>query len=313
MRAVGAALVAARPGRRNDAGVHHRGPGSRPGRQAQDCLGGATCPGPERCLREVPQRRHPARHQRRRVRAAGSQDRVPLAAAPPRRGQRGAGRDGARVRAGRRRRRHRGRRGPRLFRGRSFRRRIRRAPDAHRRDRPRVDRGRSGRADPHSPHDPSGGAGRSLGSLGADHLGGQQAAQHGTRRPADVPGDRGQRRDVQAPLRQPVWHRAVRVHRDDGADKPLLRRPHGRPGRLRLVRQGAGAAGRGLERPGCRLRGGPGARPRGGCRRLRGHAAGRGGRGRGFLRHLDRNPRRPAPRAFRADERSGPSSPMPAG
>ena len=83
------------------------------------------------------------------------------------------------------------------------------------------------------------------------------------RRPAHVPGDRGEQRALQAPLRQPLRHRPVdaRCHRP--AHEPQLRRARVLHRRLRLGRQGPRALRPRPGRPRHRRRGRPGRRPRG--------------------------------------------------
>ena len=61
-------------------------------------------------------------------------------------------------------------------------------------------------------------------------------ARDGRRRRAEVPDRLGQRREHEAPLRQPLRHRAVDARRRHPRDEPPARRPHARRLRLRLVR-----------------------------------------------------------------------------
>ena len=117
----------------------------------------------------------------------------------------------------------------------------------------------------------------------------------GRRRQAHVPGDRGQRRSLQAPVRQPLRDGPVDARRRSPADEPVVRRPRVLRRRVRLGRQGPGAlrAGRGRPRHGRRNR------PRRGARRAHGRLTGshrldgRAAR-RGRARHGDGRDRRGA-------------------
>ena len=103
-----------------------------------------------------------------------------------------------------------------------------------------------------------------------------------------LPGDRRQRGQDEAPVRQPLRDGAVDDRRDHPGHERPARRSLVRRGRLRLVRPRRRDAGEGARRPRDRHRGrrDEGARGRDG--RLPGDADGEGGRARRHLRHRDR-------------------------
>ncbi len=111
---------------------------------------------------------------------------------------------------------------------------------------------------------------------GRDDDGRDPAAGDGEGRRAQAAGHRRQRRPDQALLRQPLRHGPEHDRRRDPRDRHAAGRPPGRGLRLRLVRQGRGAAGprHGLARD--RHRDRPDPRPRGRDGRLPGQADRRG-------------------------------------
>ena len=107
----------------------------------------------------------------------------------------------------------------------------------------------------------------------------------GGRRRALLPGDRRQRGEDEAPVRQPLRHRPVDDRRDHPLDERPARRQAVRGRRLRLGRARRGDAGAGHGRARDRHRGRPDARARGADGRLRGAADGRRGQDRRHLLH----------------------------
>ena len=89
------------------------------------------------------------------------------------------------------------------------------------------------------------------------------AADDGGGGEAHLPGDRRQRRALQAPVRQPLRHRPVDARGDRPAHEPELPRPRVLHRRLRLGRQGARPRGPRRRRPRHRRRDRPGRGARG--------------------------------------------------
>ncbi len=128
------------------------------------------------------------------------------------------------------------------------------------------------------------------------------AARDGGRRGAEVPDRVGERRRHEAPVRQPLRHRAVDDGRDHARDEPSDRRAHVRRVRLRDVRPRRRLARPRSRRPGDRHRGRPDGRARGHDGGLSGDAAPRRGAHRRHLRDRDRRQGRDPSRAHGADE-----------
>ena len=231
-------------------------------------MGRAARARPEPRVRAAPLRRLASRRQRRRLRPARGEDRVPLDPAPPRRRERGPRRNRARLRPGRRRGGRRARGRDRVRGGGGVGGGVRGVPDRHRSHGPRPSRRRPRGADPDPPHQGNGEAAESVGRFRADDVRRHEAREHGARGDPEVPRHRRKRRDVQAPLRQPLRHGPVGLHRDPRADEPLSRRQDRRDRGIRLVREGPRPPRRGAPVPRRRLRSGSRARARGGVRRF---------------------------------------------
>ena len=120
----------------------------------------------------------------------------------------------------------------------------------------------------HAAHAAAGPAAGGARRLRVHHHGRDQAAPHGGRGRAGVPGDRGQRHRDQAPGRQHVRYWPVRPGRHPARDEHPARRAD-RGGRgLRLLRPRGGGAVPRARRRRHRHRDRPGAGPRGGPARL---------------------------------------------
>ena len=122
---------------------------------------------------------------------------------------------------------------------------VLRAPRGGDRPSPARDDGRRRRRDRDPPLGPARAARRRDRRHGGDDDGRDPAPRARARRQARLPGDRRQRGEDEAPLRQPLRHRAVDDRRDHPRHERPARRPHVRRRRLRLVRARRRDAGEG--------------------------------------------------------------------